>query len=86
MTLKNVAQFYKEFTCHFKIDMKKFDKFWPKLKVSKICTLMGSIWTKYITLELKNYRGVIFYGSEDWCKNWKKSDLCFETIRKGEGV
>ena len=42
----------------------KFDKFWPKqLKVSKICFLMGSFWPKYIMLELKKYRGVIFHST-----------------------
>ena len=38
----------------------KFDKFWPKQsKISKICTLIGSFWSKYIIFELKKYRGVI---------------------------
>ena len=31
-----------------------FDKFWPKLsKISKICTLTGCFWPKYIMFELK---------------------------------
>ena len=39
----------------------EFDKFWPEYpKVSKICTLMGSFWSKYIMFELKKYRGVMF--------------------------
>ena len=36
------------------------------LKVSKICTLMGSSWPKYM-FELKKYRGVKFDSTEDWC-------------------
>ena len=45
----------------------EFDKFWPKhSKTSKICTLMGSFWSKYIMFELKNHTGVIFDGIEDW--------------------
>ena len=32
----------------------EFDKFWPEhSKISKICTLMGFFWTKYIMFELK---------------------------------
>ena len=34
---------------------------------------MGSFWTKYITFDLKKYRGVMFDGTEQWCKIW----LCF---------
>ena len=34
---------------------KEFDKFWPgHSKVSKIFTLMGSFWAKYILFELKS--------------------------------
>ena len=32
----------------------EFDEFWPEhSKISKICTLMGFFWTKYIMFELK---------------------------------
>ena len=32
----------------------EFDKFWPEhSKISKLCTLMGFFWTKYIIFELK---------------------------------
>ena len=56
-----------------------FDEIWPKhLKASIISTLMGSFWSKYITLELKKYRGVMFVDTEDWCKIWRKTDLCFQ--------
>ena len=48
----------------------EFDEFWPEhSKISKICTLM---------FELKKYRGVIFDGTEYWCKIWRKTDLCFQ--------
>ena len=53
----------------------KFDEFWPKhSKVSKTCTLMGSLRRNYIMLELKKYRAVMFDGTEDWCKTWRKTD------------
>ena len=54
----------------------KFDKF---LKVLKIITLLGSFWEKYTLFELKKYRRVIFYDTEEWCKIWRKTDLWFKT-------
>ena len=45
---------------------KKFDKCWPEhSKVSKISTLMGSFSAKYILLELKKYKGIIFHDIEE---------------------
>ena len=36
----------------------EFDEVWPEhLKISKICTLMGFFWTKYIMFELKKSIG-----------------------------
>ena len=56
----------------------QFDKFWFKhSKISKICTLMGCLWPKYIMFDLKKYRGVMFDGTEHWCKIWRKTDLSF---------
>ena len=56
----------------------KFGEFWPKhLKVSKICTLIGSCCAKYITFDLKKYKGVIIYDTEESCKIWRKTGLWF---------
>ena len=56
----------------------EFDEFWPKhSKISKICTLMGCFWPKYIMFELKKYRGAIFHDTRVWCKIWRKTDLWF---------
>ena len=56
----------------------EFDKFLPEhLKVSKIYTLMVSFLPKYKMFELKKYRWVMFDSTEDWCKIWRKTDLCF---------
>ena len=53
----------------------QFDEFWPEhSNVSKICTLMGSFWPKCIMFELKKYRTVMFYGTVDWCKIWRKTN------------
>ena len=38
--------------------LEEFDKFWPKhSKISKICTLMGFFWPKYVMIELKKSIG-----------------------------
>ena len=57
----------------------EFNKFLPEhSKISKICTLMGCFWPKYIMLELRKYRGFMFDGTEYWCKIWRKTDLHFQ--------
>ena len=57
----------------------EFNKFWPKhSKISKICPLMDCLWPKYIIFELTKYKGVTFDGTENWCKNWRKTDMCIQ--------
>ena len=57
----------------------EFDQFWSEhSKISKICSLMGSFWPKYIMSELKKYRGVMSDGTEDWCKILRKTDMYFQ--------
>ena len=59
----------------------EFDIFWLEYsKISKTCTLIGCFWPKYIMFEVKKYRGVMFDDTEDWCKIWRKTDLCFLKI------
>ena len=47
------------------------------LKIFKVFTLIGSFCARYITFDLKNYRVVIFYATEQWCKIWRNTDLWF---------
>ena len=47
------------------------------LKILNIFTLIGCLWPKDM-FELKNYRGVMFDGTEYWCKIWSKTDLWFQ--------
>ena len=55
---------------------KEFDKFWLEhSKVSKICSLMGCFWPKYIMLELKKYREVIFNDTRKWNKIWRGTEF-----------
>ena len=61
----------------------KFNQFWPEhLKVSKIFTLMGSLWAKYIFFELKKCRGIIFHEAEEGYKIWRGINSSFENWHK----
>ena len=78
IAMKNDAKFEEELTCHFKIDMRNLNEFWSKhLKVSTNFILMCSFWAKYILLEQKTYRGVIFHEPEEGYKIWRGIDLSF---------
>ena len=53
----------------------EFDEFWPEhSKISKICTLMGCFWPKYIMFELKkvqrSYVWLHWRLIQNWMKNW----------------
>ena len=73
MTLKNRAKFEEKLICCFKNGTNLVDsdpnseglKKSEHSKVSKICTLIGSFCAKYITFELKKFRGVISHYTED---------------------
>ena len=62
----------------------EFGEFWSEhLKVWKVCTLIGPFCAKYITFDLKKYRGVIFHETRMWCKIWIKTDLWFGKCHEG---
>ena len=50
----------------------EFGEFDPTFESLKICTLMGSFWTRYIMFELKNYRGVMCHDTDEWCNIQRK--------------
>ena len=93
MTLKSDAKFEEKLTLSSKNMILKsgtnFEDFlfqkWQKfgefssehLKIKKNCTLIGPFCAKYITFDLKKYRGYIFQDTEDSCKIWRKTDLWF---------
>ena len=52
-------------------------------KISKICTLISCFWPKYKRFELKKYRGVMFDGTEHWCKIWIKNWLAHSKVTGG---
>ena len=79
MTLKNHEKFEEELTCHFKIDIRNFTNFDSGTgKSKKKPTLMGCFWPKYIMLEVRKYRGVMFDAMQDWYKVWREADLYFQ--------
>ena len=83
MKLKRDTKFGEESTCCFKIGKRNLTKFWPEqLKVSKSFTLIGSFWAKYILFEVRKYKWVIFYETEEGCKIWRGIDLSFQNWRK----
>ena len=52
----------------------EFTKCWPKhWKISKICTLMGCFSSKYIMLQLRKYREVMFDGTQDGQKKLREN-------------
>ena len=70
-----MQSFFKKLTCCFKYDMRNLVNFHPTTRKSKTFTSMGSFYPKYITFELKKYRGVVFYDTEQWHKTWINPDL-----------
>ena len=63
MKLKRDTKFGEESTFRFKIDIKNLTNF---------------DLAKYILLELKKYRGVIFHETEERYKIWRGIDLLFQ--------
>ena len=52
---------------------------------SKNFTSISYFCPKYMRLELKKYRGVIFHDSEQWCKIWINPDLVVSKMAWGIG-
>ena len=40
--------------------------------------ILTKIYNAWVKMVQRNYRGVMFDGTEKWCKMWKKTDLCFQ--------
>ena len=64
MTMKSDAKFKEKLTCGMKHDMRNLVNFHPTTLKSKNFTWMGYFCPKYMRLDLKIYRGVIFHGTE----------------------
>ena len=83
MKLKMDTKFREESICCFKIGIRILTKFDTSTqKVSKIFILMSSFWAKYISFELKKYRGIIFHETEEGYKIWRGINLPFQNWHK----
>ena len=78
MTMKNDAKIEKELTCQLKLTRGIWQMLTQVLKYLKnwhfnglLLTKVDNVWAK------KKYGGVMFDGTEDWCKIWSKTDLPF---------
>ena len=77
MTLLSDAKCKKKLTCCFKYD-KEFGEFSPIHSKTQKCYLNGLFLSKVYEVWAKKYRGVIFHGTEQWCKIWKTLTLWFQ--------
>ena len=50
---------------------------WPE-EYGNFGTLMESFYPKEKMYELKVYRGVMCHDNEEWCKDWKWTDVSFQ--------
>ena len=59
-------------------ESQNFGEIWPEQSnVSKLSNFICSYCAKYLILDIKKYRGVIFHDTERWFKIWRKTDLLF---------
>ena len=63
MARKSDEKFEKKLISYFK-KRQEFGDFWPEhSKTSKIFTFIGSFCAKYLTLDLRKYKGNIFHDT-----------------------
>ena len=72
-------------TCSFKYDMRNFVNFHPTTQKFQNFTSMDYFCPKYPRFELKEYGGVIFHDTEQWCKVWINPDLVVPKMTWGIG-
>ena len=81
-----MQKFKGKLTCGFKKDIRNLVYVYASSRKSEnfwLGTLMSSFSPKHIKFQLKKYRGVMSHDSEEWCKIWWGTDLCFEKWRWG---
>ena len=70
ITFKSDAKLKEKLTCSFKYDIRNLVNFFPNTQKSKNFILIGYFCRRYMRFELKEYRGVIFHDTQQWCKIW----------------
>ena len=83
--LQSDIKFEKKLTLGSKNDRRNLVSFHPTTQKYKNFTSMGYFCPKYMRLELKKYRGVIFHDTEQWCKIWINPDLVVSKMAWGIG-
>ena len=68
MTLKADAKFKAKLTCELKNDISDLVDSHTSCRKPENGTLMGSFCPKYIKIQMKKYRSVISYDTEEWRK------------------
>ena len=83
MTSKNDAKFKEKRTCRFtfKFDMRNLVNFHRNTQTSEKVTSMGYFPPKYMRFEVKKYKGVIFYDTEQRWKIWINLDLVISKMK-----
>ena len=76
MTLKREAKFEEKLICCFKND-KNLVNFDLSTQKSQKYAFWLAPFVKSITFDLKKFIGVIFHGTEESWKIWRKTDLWF---------
>ena len=75
---KNLQESEEESTCYFKIDIGVWRILIHELKIPKYLHFNGPPLNKIYNIWAEKCRGVMFDGTEYWCKIWRKTDLYFE--------
>ena len=78
ITMKNHAKFQEKLTCNFKLAWGISQNLTRALENLKHLLFNWPLWPKYIKFKKKKYGRFMFDGTEDWCKIWRKIDLCFQ--------
>ena len=76
--MRSHGKFEGKMTCGLENDMRNLAHFYQIIRQSQNETLMASFCLKLKMYKLKNYRGVLHHGNEEWCKNWIGIDCQFK--------
>ena len=77
MRMKNDAKFEADLTCRFKTDMRIWQILTRALKILKNLHFHGLLLSKVYNVWAKKVQKSMFDSTEDWCKIWRKTELCF---------
>ena len=77
MPMNNDKKPEEELTRRFITDIRNLTNFDSSTQKSENLHFNGFFWPKYITLELRKYREIMFDTTQGWYKICRKTDLCF---------